>query len=245
MNSSISIILVETENPDNIGAAARAMKNMGLGDLRLVRPPAFWKRKGRKLAMAARNVLEKASVFRTLEAAVHDAGLVIGTTRREGRRRGRFLSFSEALERVRRTVSAGKKAAIVFGKESKGLSNKHLVCCDWMTRIPSHPDYPSINLAQAVMIIAFSLYGSSESPQIKSEIFLIDKKEVGITLKHFSRAVHALGYKPAVEKRVLATFRALLKRSGLLASESQMIKGLSRRIAERSAKCAGDLVANQ
>ncbi len=156
---SVSIILVEPENPDNIGAVARAMKNMALSDLRLVQPPKHWQRLGKKMAMSGWGVLQKAREFETLKEAVSDLRLVIGTTRRTGPKRGRFLDFDSAIEKIVQTASASRaKAALVFGKESKGLDNPSLRLCDWATIIPANPDYPSLNLAQAVMIFAFSLF---------------------------------------------------------------------------------------
>jgi len=153
--SFISILLVEPENPDNIGAVARAMKNMGLRDLRLVCPPRLWKSKGKKMAVSAYDVLQKAHVFKSVEEAVSDSHLVIGTTRRGGPRRGSFLKFEETLEKIKKT-KASHRVTLMFGKESKGLDNPSLNRCDWVTTIPVHPDMPSINLAQAVMIFAFS-----------------------------------------------------------------------------------------
>ncbi|MBI3312885.1 MAG: TrmJ/YjtD family RNA methyltransferase [Candidatus Omnitrophica bacterium] len=236
MNSSIAIILVETETPDNIGAAARAMKNMGLSDLRLVRPPAHWKRKGRKMAMSARDVLQNARTFKTLPEAVRDRHFVIAASRRQGRRRGRLLGFEDALQTIEQIIRSGKKAAIVFGKESKGLSNEHLLFCDTVTTFPAHPAYPSINLAQAVMIMAFSLFARTDVKSKTEDLPLISKTEMETALEAFNQGVNALDYKEEVALRVHKTFRALIKRSGLLPSEAQMLKGLSRRVRERTGR---------
>ena len=236
MNPSIAIILVETENPDNIGAAARAMKNMGLSDLRLVKPPAHWKRKGKKMAMSAYDVLKQARVFKALSDAVRDRHFVIATSRRQGRRRGRLLGFEDALQKIKSTTHSGKKTAIVFGKESKGLSNEHLLFCDSVTTFPTHSAYPSINLAQAVMIMAFSLFMRADVKSETEDLPLISKTEMETALEAFNRGVNALGYKEEVALRVHKTFRALIKRSGLLPSEAQMLKGLSRRVRERTGR---------
>lgn len=236
MEALISIVLVEVEHPDNIGAAARAMKNMGLRDLRLVKPPPFWKEKGKKMALHAYDLLEEARVYEHLQSAVKDACLVVGTTRRHGRRRGRFLDFDETILKIRETAVT-KKVAIVFGKESKGLSNNQLMFCDWVTTIPADSEYASLNLAQAVLLVAFSLFRASAhgkaSPRAIEEDFL-PKDKVEETLVCFKEGIDALGYKPFLARRVLNTFRALLKRSGLKHSESQMIKGLARRIKDLS-----------
>lgn len=225
-------ILAEPENPDNIGAAARAIKNMGFSRLRLVKPPLGWKRKSKKLAVSARDVIDKARIYQSLSRAVKDCHLVVGTTRRSGRKRGRFLSFGKAMDLSVQT--AGKQnIAIVFGKESKGLSNEHLQVCDWMMTIPVSPVYPSINLAQAVMVVAYSLFTRLNQAGSTQMLSLLAKVDIDAALDRVARAVKILGYKPAIAERVIHTFRALVKRSGLIESEAQMLKGLSRRICQR------------
>jgi len=231
---SICIILVESENPDNIGAAARAMKNTGLRDLRLVAPPPGWKERGRTMAVSARDVLERARVFCHLKEALKDVHLTVGTTRRARKREGYFLEFDKALEKIAFT-SPCKRVALVFGKESKGLANRDLLLCDWFTTIPSHPAYPSINLAQAVMILAFSLYRLKAKGSLrKNELEFLPHKEVENALHSFAEALGALEYKSILAERIGLTFQAMIKRSGLVQSEAQMIKGISRRIRERT-----------
>lgn len=245
------MVLVEPENPDNIGAAARAMKNMGFQDLRLVNPPLGWKIKGRKMAMKARDTLESSRVFKSVKEAVRDARLVIGTTRRAGPKRGLFIPFQTALQKITaspRSSAAIRRlrrllrgddcsAAILFGKESKGLSNHDLAMCDWVTTLPSHPGYPSINLAQAVMIVAFSIFTHRRLPQeISRGLLYVSKEEMNSVLDRFREALSALNYESEgrdVHERIVATLHRLFKRGGLLTSEARMLKGLSRRICER------------
>lgn len=234
----ISIILVEPENPDNIGAVARAMKNMGFSDLRVVNPPKNWRIKARKLAMSAGDVLRQAKSFKNLSKAAADASLVVGTSRRLGRQRGRFKDFSEALTLLKNfSNSKTKTAAILFGKESKGLDNESLNLCDWVVSIPSHEDYPSLNLAQAVMVTCFSLFiqKKQEGNTAVTSVEYLSKESVQETLTHFQTALTALNYagRPDLMLRIMKTFHGIFKRSGMLEMESQMIKGLSRRIVQR------------
>ncbi|MDD5217800.1 MAG: TrmH family RNA methyltransferase [Candidatus Omnitrophica bacterium] len=251
MNSFVSIILVEPENPDNIGAVARAMKNMGFCDLRLVRPVKQWKKKGKKLAMAACDVLVGASAFPSVEEVVSDLNLVIGTTRRSGPKRGAFLGFEDVIARIKK-VKFPQRVGIMFGKESKGLDNQSLNCCDWVTMIPSHPAYPSINLAQAVMIMCFSLFDRSvrslsaiprrgsfkrkeHAGDSGNKLMFLPQKEVWITIERFRSALDMLGYgseNREVRERICSTLKRLFKRNGLIESEAQMFKGISRRICE-------------
>jgi len=236
MNFRISIILVEPENPDNIGAVARAMKNMGLGNLRLVNPPEEWRQKAKKMAIAAEDVLKKALVYPTLREAVSDQTLVIGTTRRHGPRRGVFIPFQEMIKKVQ-AVAQRKPAAIIFGKESKGLDNASLKLCDWVTTLPASPAYPSINLAQAVMLVAFALFQSDHKEKIppSSDLLYVSKEVMDDVLARLRKSLHVLNYEEEgsdVIDRILATFHGLFKRGGLIQSEAQMLRGIARRICE-------------
>ncbi len=242
----IAAILVAPENVDNIGAAARAVKNMGFSDLRLVRPPQNWKTKGKKMAMSAVDVLKKARPFESLAAATRDLTLVIGTTRRSGAGRGLFVSFPEAISMIREKSGSGK-IGIVFGCESKGLANRDIQLCDHLVTIPTGVLYPSLNLAQAVMVTLFAL-SSTQNLRVKedpSKGRFLTQKEILATMRHFEKALWALGYRKGgadLLPRILQTLRGLLKRSGLLEPEAQMIKGLSRRIKEKVLSCqCGDV----
>jgi TrmH family RNA methyltransferase len=232
---NIAIILVFPENPDNIGAAARAVKNMGFSNLRLVRPPRSWRAKAKKMAVAAEDVLKKGEVYPSLQEAVQDMGLVIGTTRRSGGQRGTFLPFDQALAKVRGN-SRCQKIGIVFGRESKGLANEESALCDHLVTLPTGSSYPSLNLAQAVLVMLFALCRERRFEKAVLHERALNKKEIEVTIAHFEEALKALGYKKGgadLLPRILRTFRGLIKRSGLLEPEAQMIKGLSRKIREK------------
>jgi len=239
----IAVILVSPENPDNIGAAARAIKNMGFSQLRLVAPPEAWRTKARKMAVAAEDILKKGETYTLLQDAVRDLGLVIGTTRRLGGHRGAFLSFDKVVLKIRGN-SQRQKIGIVFGRESKGLANEDSALCDHLVTIPTGDSYPSLNLAQAVMVMLFAL--SWEAPRASKDQHagegvlrsrILNKKEIEVTIDHFTEALKALGYRKGgadLLPRILRTLRGLIKRSGLLEPEAQMIKGLSRKIREKT-----------
>jgi TrmH family RNA methyltransferase len=231
----IAVILVSPENPDNIGATARAIMNMEFRGLRLVNPPGSWRVKAKKMAMSAAGILKEAKVYASQEDSIRDLGFVLGTTRRSGGHRGAFLSFDEAIEKVRR-ASNHQKVGIVFGRESKGLSNAESALCDHLVTIPTGAAYPSLNLAQAVMVMLFALAWrrNPSGPRVKEKT--LNKKEIEVAIRHFEEALRALGYKEGganLLPRILHTLRGLIKRSGLLAPEAQMIKGLARTIREK------------
>jgi TrmH family RNA methyltransferase len=234
----IAIILVSPENPDNIGAAARAIKNMGFADLRVVTPPKAWRTKAKKMAMSAGDILKKAKECVSLQDAIRDLGLVIGTTRRLGGHRGTFLPFDQTVSMVRGR-STSQKVGIVFGRESKGLANEDSALCDHLVTIPTGTSYPSLNLAQAVMVVLFALSLDRSIAKTASPERALNKKEIEVTIAHFEEALKVLGYKKGgadLLPRILRTLRGLIKRGGLLEPEAQMIKGLSRRIREKMLK---------
>lgn len=238
----LSIILVEPENPDNIGSVARAMKNMNFNDLRLVKPPAGWKKKAKKMAVSGADLLETCAVFSEFKEAIKDRSMVIATTRRERRFKSGWLTFKEACDKSI-VENMTKEAAFVFGKESKGLDNTTLMECDWRTTIPANPIYPSINLAQAVMIVCFSVYNSlveqSKLLDFHPSLQAVQKEVIHDVLAMWKPALTVLGYeekKTKVSDRILVTLHGLFKRNGLAHGEANMLKGIARRIAERAQK---------
>ncbi len=234
-----AVILVCPENPDNIGAVARAVKNMGFSDLRLVTPPQRWRTKARKMAVSAEDVLKRALVFSSLQKAVSDLGTVVGTSRRGGGHRGVFLPFDAGISKLR-TATFRQKVGIVFGRESKGLSNDESALCDYLVTIPTGAVYPSLNLAQAVMVMLFALIWHQREKTAPVLERALDKKGIEEAVAHFEQALHVLGYRRGgadLLPRILKTLRGLVKRAGLLEPEAQMIKGLSRRIREKVLSC--------
>jgi TrmH family RNA methyltransferase len=235
---SYCFVLVESENPDNVGAAARAIKNMGMQDLRLVRPPGQWLEKGKKMAVSAADVLEKAKVFSDLESALKDVHFSLATTRRLRTRGRTYVEFDEAVTRIKSLHRRHKKIAIVFGKESKGLSNEDLLRCEIFTSIPASPKSPSLNLAQAVMVMAFCAARPKAIPK-EPGFPMIPRGEVDEALRKVAEAVRALGYDESVAERIDFTFGGLVKRTGLVQCEAQMLIGLSRRICDRTKVTSG------
>jgi tRNA/rRNA methyltransferase len=154
---SVIIILVNPGVPGNIGAAARAMKTMGFSELRLVNPCDHLAPEARMLAHASNEILESARIFQTLEDAVRDIDLIIGTTARRRTIRNRFVLLSELPRLILSKGTSVKQTAIVFGSEESGLSNQDANLCHVLSTIPMAIKYPSLNLAQSVMIYAYEL----------------------------------------------------------------------------------------
>ncbi len=156
---SIRFILVATSHPGNIGAAARAMKNMDLGELVLVRPAAFPHAEATSMASGANDLLSHTRVVATLAEAVADCRLVYGTS---ARLRSRYywpgVTPRAAAPQLLATAAAGGRAAVVFGPERTGLSNEELEQCHALIRIPASAAYDSLNLAQAVQVVAYEIH---------------------------------------------------------------------------------------
>lgn len=156
MSSAIRIVLVDTSHPGNIGASARAMKNMGLDSLVLVRPLSHPDPAAVARASGAGDLLGRARIVATIDEAIHDCGLVLGTTARARSANWRVIDAREgAAELIAGTTS--RPAAVLFGGERNGLANQEIARCNGLIRIPAAMEYESLNLAQAVQIVCYEI----------------------------------------------------------------------------------------
>ncbi|NVO19650.1 MAG: tRNA/rRNA methyltransferase [Bacteroidetes bacterium] len=154
---NIVFVLVKPAVPANVGAAARAMKTMGFTEMRLVNPCDHLSPEARMLAHASNDILENATVFISLEEALEQMDFVIGTTSRRRTVRNKFLGAEELPEIILNKGEFIKNVAIVFGNEESGLSNSDADLCHVLATVSMATRYPSLNLAQAVMIFAYEL----------------------------------------------------------------------------------------
>jgi len=156
VSDSIRIVLVETSHPGNIGASARALKNMGLEELVLVRPRYFPHPDASARASGADDLLAQARVEPDLAAALQGCGFVLASTSREREQNFRLLDVREAAQRLV-LEAAHQPVAVVFGSERTGLTNEDLNCAHALLRIPANPAYASLNLAMAVQITSYEI----------------------------------------------------------------------------------------
>lgn len=154
--SRIRVVLVSTQHPGNIGATARAMLTMGLTDLVLVNPERYPHPQARASAAHAEGVLDRARVVATLQEAVQDCGWVLGSSARPRHLGDEPLTPWDGASRALERADAAP-VALVFGCERTGLTNEELECCHATTMIPTNPGYSSLNLSQAVQILAYEL----------------------------------------------------------------------------------------
>ena len=163
MIEAIRIILVDTSHAGNIGASARAMKNMGLSTLVLVRPKAHPVPEAAARAGGAAGLLREARVEPSIDAAIAGCGLIFGTSARPRSANWRVLDPRTAATELQ-AASASRPAAVLFGGERNGLSNDELACCHALIRIPASPEYESLNLAQAVQIVCYEIMMAGRGP---------------------------------------------------------------------------------
>ena len=153
----ICIVLVEPQSPGNIGMTCRAMKNMGLRRLRIVKGCDRFHPESLKFAVSARDLLEQAEIFPDLASALADCSLTAATTRRHGKYRQEILAPAELAERFHREAGPDCRAALVFGREDNGLTTDELSLCRWHATIPTSAEYGSLNLAQSVLLFCYEL----------------------------------------------------------------------------------------
>jgi TrmH family RNA methyltransferase len=156
---NVRVVLVNTSHPGNIGGAARAMKNMGLSELVLVDPERFPDPDAVSRASGADDVLVNARIVATLEEAIADCSLVLGTSARDRRIPWPVLDPRESADKVLDQLEqvADAQIALVFGREDSGLTTVELQRCQYHVHIPSMPDFSSLNLAAAVQVLAYEL----------------------------------------------------------------------------------------
>lgn len=232
-SSEIAVVLVEPQEPGNIGAAARAMANMGLRRLVLVRPVNHLVPAAFRMALLGRSILERAEVHDGLAAALEPFGFVAGTTRRKGKaRQGMVDARAAAAELTRK--SRCNSCAVVFGREDSGLTNSELELCHRFITIPSSPRCQSLNLAQAVLVMAYELFlarsmGTAEP--VPSAKRLAPHATVEEMFLHAERVLLAIGYLHTNNpKRMMRALRNIFARAGLDEREVRAVRGIFRQV---------------
>jgi len=222
---SISIILVRPRFHENIGAVARAMKNMGLKQLVLVDgcSPLHWD--AYKLASGAEDILERAEEFFTLREAISEKGWVVGMTCRQGKERGPLLTPRTAMKELI-PVSGKNSIALVFGSEKEGLTTDELSFCHLCVGIPSAPSFPSLNLAQAVMVVCYELFQSSIEVSEPVDL-LAGTEQLEKMLEHMEETLTRIGFLDSGHpQKMMRVIRKLFARSRLNEREVRILHGI-------------------
>jgi tRNA/rRNA methyltransferase len=226
----IAVVLSRPSHPGNVGASARAMKTMGLSDLRLVTPPALPSEEATARSAGGVDVLERASRFESLADAVADCVMAVGFTAR--RRELSHESF-DVRDIAAEVLEAANKGcvALVFGNETSGLSNEELGHCQRIAVIPSNPGYASLNLAAAVQIACYEIavaagtHARAERGRDDRDPATVDDMEA--LFRHFEAAMKESAYlDPERPGRLMERLRRMLARSGLERSEVRVLRGM-------------------
>jgi tRNA/rRNA methyltransferase len=242
--AQLRTILVETSHPGNVGSTARALKTMGFHDLRLVNPKTpgiAHESEALALASGAVDILEASSVETDLNAAVSGCTLVLGLTSRDREFGPPGIDWIEARERIVVQLSRGKQVALMFGPERTGLDNAHLALCSHRVWLEANPAYPSLNLAQAVMVCAYSLreglikeLGGVDADLNLSPEDRADPAAVAAMLAHLRLGLEAIGYlNPENPKKLMARLAALFARAELQTEEIDLLRGIAKQMLLR------------
>ena len=236
-------VLVETSHPGNVGSAARALKTMGFEDLRLINPKVKGiaaNSEALALASGAVDILEKSSESDSLGSAVEGCSLVLGLTSRDREFGPPAIDWESAKTLITDALADGGNIALLFGPERTGLDNDHLALCTHRVWLDANPAYPSLNLAQAIMVCAYTLrevlVRNSGIPRASREEVadFADPAAVAAMLEHWREGLEAIGYlDPAHPKKLMPRIQALFARSRLHKEEIDLLRGIAKQMLLR------------
>jgi len=249
----IRIVLVNPSHPGNVGAAARAMKNMGLNELYLVKPQEFPDPRAIWRAAGAKDLVESARVVENLDEALGDCHFVVGTSARERRIPWPLVNPKVCAERVYQQ-GPGIRVAILFGREDSGLTNEELQRCNLHVNVPTSDNYRSLNLAMAVQIVCYELrmrslelaecHSPDSSPQQGREILpdemadwdepLATAEDIERLQQHIAETLADLGfYDPENPRQLLTRIRRFFVRSRMDQMELNILRGVLTEIQKK------------
>ena len=241
----IRVVLVQTSHPGNIGATARAMKNMGLERLVLVQPKSFPHAEATARASGADDLLARAQVVDSLEAAVAECQLVVGASARSRTIPWPVMEPRSCAAHMLAEAGQGAEVALVMGRENSGLSNEELERCHVHVHIPANPEYASLNLAAAVQVLTYELRMSAlaaggdlpEGEVLERDQPLATSAELEGLYDHFARALATLDfYDPDNPRQLMRRLRRLFNRARPDRMEVNILRG----ILSAAEKAAGE-----
>jgi TrmH family RNA methyltransferase len=237
---SIRFVLVETSHPGNIGAVARALKNMGLAELVLVKPREFPHPEATARASGADDVLANARVVETLPEAIADCGLVYATTARTREQYFRVVDAREAGERmVAEACTPSGAVAVLFGTERFGLSNEHLLAAHAVIRIPANPEYESLNVAMAAQLLAYEIrmaHLAGTTPwRAERDMPLATPADMERFYTHLEQVMGEVDFRDRTQSgtHLMGRIRRMFNRAELDANEVNILRGLLTAVQHR------------
>jgi len=233
--ANIRVVLIYTSHPGNIGSAARAMKTMGLSELYLVKPRFFPDKQAVAMASSATDILDKAVVVDTLQEAIADCQLVVGASARHERSLSWNIQDSRECGELLINQAVNNKVAIIFGRESSGLSNEELAQCQHLLHIPANTEYSSLNVASAVQIISYECRmawlamqkDKKHSGKKQAQENTVTTKEMEGYYQHLETVMIESGFlEPENPKHLMTRLRRIYGRLQLDRSELNILRGM-------------------
>lgn len=234
MLANVRIVLVETFHPGNIGAAARALKNMGLEQLWLVNPREFPSEEADSRAAGAKDLLDTARVVSTVEEAIADCQLVVGTSARERSYDLPLQDLETASAQIWQEAQEGE-IAILFGRETSGLTNSEMLLCNRHLFIDANPEYPVLNVSQAIQLVCYELRRATRVLEQKSlgAAPYPRQQEMVLFFEHLEKVLRRVNFIiPQHEGRVLDKLRRYFNRTRPEKAEMGMLRGILNAVEE-------------
>jgi len=148
-------ILCRPQLPENIGSSARALKNFSIPNLRIVNPRCVWPNpKAKATSVGAKNILQSAKIFKTVEDSVGDLDIIFASTSRSRKVNKKIISITEFTKKIKKN----RKIGIIFGPEASGLTNDEVNCADYLVTIPTNKDFSSLNLSHSLILFCFQIF---------------------------------------------------------------------------------------
>ncbi|WP_298437693.1 RNA methyltransferase [Geobacter sp.] len=231
LRERISVVLVEPQSPGNVGMVCRAMKNMGLRELRIVKGCRLDHPEACKFAVSAKDLLEEALVFPSLEEALADTELTVATTRRHGKYRQEIFTPPEIVGKIGANLS-GNRVALVFGREDNGLTTDELSLCRWHATIPTSEEYGSLNLAQAVLVFCYELFkGLGEWSSEREGRGLAGTSDLESLFGQMEHTLLRIGFlNPQNPAHLMRSLRRIFSRAELDEREVAILRGMMTQI---------------
>ncbi len=246
--SKVRIVLVETTHSGNLGASARAMKNMGLSQLYLVNPKASIDVDALTRSAKAYDIFDNKVVVSKLSDAINDCQVVLGCSARSRHIPWPMLNARESAEKMIQATTANNHVAIVFGRESSGLSNEELNLCTAHLSIPCNPDFSSLNLAQAVQVVSYELWQAqqafinketqptNEKWGVNWDYPLASQQQIHNMLAHLQELLLATEFlDPANPRQLMTRLQRLFQRSALDETEVNIFRGIFKAVQQKLA----------
>jgi TrmH family RNA methyltransferase len=238
MAAPVRIVLIDPSHPGNIGSVARAMKNMALSDLVLVRPRSFPHPEANALAAGADDVLDAARIVDTLADAISDCAFIAGTTSRPRSYNWEFTTPRDVAARIV-ALPDENRCALLFGSERYGLGTEDLNYCNVLVRIPANPEYCSLNLAMSVQLLSYEIFLAREQPHshMQLEMPLASSGAVEYFYAHLQQVLNEIDFDDRTG-HLMERLRRLFNRAQLDENEMNIMRGILSAVQGRKGQSA-------